>query len=192
MVTEQDEADRGPLDAATPLLRSPWTSLGLAGRIAFVVAFAATLFIPVYPINIRTYSLYWARPLEAYVFMAVAPIVAFPVAATHFAVCFYFATLIAKLSARGESAFTLRSLMTCVAILSVCLGLVARFNEYGFLVSFYSFSILVPLANILKIERIASVPIPKLSRAYAWIMLGVSIALALAASNVLLLNEFQQ
>jgi hypothetical protein len=163
------------LPVAEPLLKfaMPATSpRGYLFWLVFAGVSVPTLFLPVFPVEpYRIEYVYWARPLEAYIFVFVFPIVAFPIAATHFATCFQLSKLISDRN-RTSTSFSLMVLFKLVTFISFVLAVVAAFRGTGFVVLFYITSIVVAVANLRSWNSIFGLPYLQLgpfwSKALLW------------------------
>ena len=121
-------------------------------------------------------------------FLPVLPVIAFPVAATHFAICYYVVKLMSPFPVgfKKGRVFSLKSLMIAVTSMAIFFGLIIRFQTDGFLVTFYAVAILFSVANLLNWKTIATIPFPRLPQPIAWPLMIVSTLLALVAGYSLI------
>lgn len=146
---------------------------------AFLVTFTSTLFLSVYPLRFRNEAIYWATPLEAYLLVVVIPVLAFPLAATHFGFCFYFSNFLCSLP-RSISGlrFSIWTLLKTTAQIGIVLAVVSRFGGPGFAGLFYMASIVLSFANLKQWETVFGFRYPVWDPRVASVMLLVCLILA--------------
>jgi len=178
--TTEPKAETG-LPAARPLLSLNFPTSPLFWCV-FLLIFVGSLFIPVLPVRHGQVVIMVVPVAAAYIFFFVAPLHAFPIAATHFGLCFYIAKFVAMLgNPESATSFSLRSLLILIATLSICLGVFVRFKLAGVFFLFFLFSIAISLTSIFASKGGPIFEFFRLPKAVAYPTLCLSSLSAIAA-----------